>query len=86
MTRPKPTRRYAVESPPTAEDIEDNDLDDDEADDDRNELDRLRHHHAEIDRHADGDEEYGKQQAFERGDIGLDLMAIFGIRQAARRR
>ena len=41
----------------------------------------LRGQHAEIDRHADGDEEHGKQQALERRDVGLDLVAIFGVGQ-----
>ena len=40
---------------------------------------RLAEQHAEIDRHADGDEEHGEQQPLEGRDVGLDLVAIFGI-------
>ena len=75
----EPPRRLALQSPPAAERVEDHCLDGDEADDDGDELQRLRHHHAQIDRHADGDEEHGEQQPLEGRDVGFDLMAIFGI-------
>jgi hypothetical protein len=76
---PEAPCRLALQPPPAAKRIEDDGLDGDETDDDGDELQRLRHQHAQIDRHSDGDEEYGEQQPLERTDIGFDLMAIFGI-------
>ena len=78
--------RDSVEAPPTAEQIEDHRLDGNETDHDGKQRDRLGSQHPEVDRHADGDEEHGQQQALERSDIGLDLMAILGVRPTARRR
>ena len=37
--------------------------------------------HAEVDGHADGDEEQTQQQALERLQVGNELMAVFGIGQ-----
>ena len=78
---PQAPRRRALQSPPATECVEDRCLDGDEADDDGDELQWFRHHHAQIDRHADGDEEHGEQQSLERSDVGFDLMAVFGVRE-----
>ena len=76
---PEPPRRLALQSPPAAKRIENGCLDGDKTDDDGDELQRLGRHHAQIDRHADGDEEHGEQQPLERADVSLDLVAVFGI-------
>ena len=34
---------------------------------------------AQVERHADGGEEQAEQQALERGDVGLDLVAVVGV-------
>ena len=36
---------------------------------------------AEVDRHADGDEEEAEQQALERLDVGLERVAVLGARE-----
>ena len=81
MTRPSRRAGGVVQSPPSAEQIKDRGLEGDEAHDQREQLDGLADQHAEIDRHADGDEEHGEQQSFERRDVGFDLMAVFRNRR-----
>ena len=42
---------------------------------------RLAREQAEVDRHADRDEEEAHQQALERLDVGLERVAILGARE-----
>ena len=41
----------------------------------------FRHHHRQIERHADAHEEERKQNAAERLDVGFELMAERGFRE-----
>ena len=77
--QPEPPRGAVADPPPAAESVEDHRLDDHEPGDDRRQRRRTRHEHGKIHGHADGDEEHRKQEPFERRDIRLDLMAIFGV-------
>ena len=61
-------------------------LDRDQPGDEQRQQPGPRDHFAEVDRHADADEEQAEQQALERLDVGLERAAVFGARRAARRR
>ena len=64
---------------PLADEPEDRALEREHAHDDPGDEQRMLHEHAEIHAHADGDEEEREQQALERIDRGLDLVAVLGL-------
>ena len=56
-------------------------LSDSEAEHQRHDQQRPVREQAEVDRHADRDEEQAQQQALERLDVGLQRVAILGARE-----
>ena len=60
---------------------DDGDLQRKEAEHADNDQHGLAQEKLQIDLHADGDEEESEQQILERIEVGLDLMAKFGLRE-----
>ena len=74
-------RRAVAVAPQPCDDIEHQGLGRHQAKRQSNQQKRLLYDQAQIDRHADGDEEQAQQQALERLDVGFQFVAVFRIGQ-----